>query len=211
MVTVSRVAVSVVFAVFGVPGFCVGSEEGVAQFFYLTAAAESGGNCAAISGSSSAMGCYQMTDGALQDAGFKDETGAWVPNEFGITSDAEFLENPEANYAAMAAYTAANWRALTCDAKGLICDVMPGNFRLDAAALLAGAHILGATGVSRFLDCSMRSSCLSDRAVRANGVGREGLRDIVVRRMELVAAENLDISELIQSDPRGCGVLASCR
>ena len=111
----------------------------------------------------------------------------------------------------MVAYTEANWRALACDAKARICDVMPAGFRLDAAALLTGAHILGATGVRRFLDCGMRSSCLSDKAVDANRVGRERFRDIVVRRMERVAAENLDISELIQTDPRGCGVSAFCR
>ena len=211
MVTVSRVVVGVALAVFGVPGFCAGSEEGVARFFELIAAAESGGNCTATSGSSSAMGCYQMTEGALQDAGFKDETGGWVANEFGITSDEEFLANPQANYAAMVAYTEANWRALACGAKARICDVLPAGFRLDAAALLTGAHILGATGVQRFLDCGMRGSCLSAAAVEANRVGRERFRDIVVRRMALVAGENLDISELTQADPRGCGASASCR
>ena len=208
MVTLIRVLVLVV-ALLGVPDSSVASEEDVGRLLQIVAARESSGNCAAVAKLSTAIGCFQMTDAALQDAGFKDADG-WIPNEYGITSDEEFMANPEANYAAMLEYTKANWRALFCDAKAMICGVV-SDFRLDAAALLAGAHILGAKGISRFLSCDLDPRCLSDKAVEVNRVGRDGLANIVVGRMRDVAAENLDVSELTQDNPRGCDVPGPCQ
>ena len=199
---------------FGVPGSSAASNEDVARFLRMIADRESGGDCTETSTTSTAIGCYQMTDAALKAAGFKDDDG-WVPNEYGITSDEEFLQNPAANYAAMLAYTLDNWRILRCEAKARICDVFgdpPAAFQLDAAGLLAGAHILGARGMRLFLNensCNMGAHCLLDSAVEANGGDRERLRRIVVGRIAEVVSAGLDVSELTQEANCG-GVPVSC-
>ena len=194
----------------GFPGSCIASEADVVRFFELIAAEESGGRCDETSFTSTAMGCYQLTEPALVDAKFKDADGNWVPNEYNITSDEEFLHNPEANYAAMLEYTKSNWRTLTCRARALICEVFP-DLRLDTAALLVGAHILGASGVRRFLECAMEARCISQKAADKNTNGDKArFREIVAGRMAKMAAENLYIPELTMEDPRGCGPAPSC-
>ena len=203
--TLSRVVV--VLVVLGVPGLSGASQQDVERFFELIAHRESSGDCGKQSNSSTAMGCYQLTEAALRQARFKDAAGNWLPNEYNITSKEEFLANPAANYAAMLEYTIENWRLLACSARSQACAL-----GLDRAALLAGAHILGATGIREFLECAPPADarCLRQSAVDSNRVGRNGLRDLVVGRMDEVLRENFDIPELTQEDPRGCGVAASC-
>ena len=202
--TLSRVVV--VLVVLGVPGLSGASQQDVARFFELIAHRESSGDCSAVSGTSTAMGCYQLTEAALKQAQFKDAAGNWL-GKYNITSKEEFLANPTANYEAMLEYTKENWNLLTCSARSQACAL-----GFDRAALLAGAHILGATGIREFLECdpALDARCLRQSAVDFNRLSRNELRDLVVDRMEEVLRENFDIPELTQEDSRDCGVAASC-
>ena len=201
--TLSRVVL--VLVVLGLPGLSGAGQNDVARYFELVAHRESSGDCSEESENSTAMGCYQLTEAALKQANFKDDAGRWVDNEYHITSKAQFLADPEANYAAMLEYTRVNWGLLACSARLRACAV-----GLDPAALLAGAHILGATGIREFLECEPDSyaRCLRQSHVDLNKVGRDGLRDIVVERMEDVLALELDIPELTVKDPQDCGAAA---
>ena len=166
--TLGRIVVGGLVVLFGVPAVCAASPEDVARLFAMIVARESGGDCAAISSTSSAMGCYQLTTAALRDVGWKGENGVWLDNEFGIGSDEEFLQDAAAQYAAMLEYTRSNWRALPPDARGATCRRF-GDFRLDDAGLLTGAHILGVGGINQFIRCGMEPDCLRLAAVQANG------------------------------------------
>ena len=77
--TLSRVVV--VLVVLGVPGLSGASQQDVERFFELIAHRESSGDCGKQSNSSTAMGCYQLTEAALRQARFKDAAGNWLPNE----------------------------------------------------------------------------------------------------------------------------------
>lgn len=150
---------------------------------------ETGGNCFARPAGGSALGCYQMTHAALIDAGLKDARGDWLDNAWGIDSDDEFQRNRRAQDAAMLRYTTNNWLALEPCVRDLIGATVRG-VALDQAALVAGAHLLGVTGLVRFIRCGLHARCLSPQAVALNG-GRRHLREIAIRRM--TAARGLRI------------------
>ena len=193
--TLGRIVVGGLLALLGVPAVCEASPEGVARFVAMIASQESGGLCSETSGTSSAMGCYQMTNAALRDIGWKDRDNEWLENEFGIESDGQFLANEEAQYVAMVEFTKLTWRRLPPDAKAAVCGTFDG-FQLDHAGLLTGAHILGVVGVTEFIRCQMAPDCLRPAAVRANGGNPLVFRNIVVSRIRAVVRLNLDVSEL---------------
>ena len=143
---------------------------------------ETGGDCLARPAGSSALGCYQMTHAALVDAGFKEVGGGWADNPWGIDSDDEFRKNRRAQDAAMLRYTARNWLRLEPCVRDLIGRTV-GGVALDQAALLAGAHLLGTTGVVRFVRCGLRARCIPPAIAAGNG-GGHNLHASALRRMQ---------------------------
>lgn len=162
---------------------------------------ETGGDCRARPAVGSAIGCYQMTRAALVDAGFKDAGGGWLDNAWGIDSDDEFRSNRAAQDAAMLRYTTNNWRQLEPCTRDLIGTTV-GGVALDQAALVAGAHLLGATGLVRFVRCGLREQCISSEVAGGNG-GNRRLRATAIRRMN--AAYGLRVLEST------AGSVSSCR
>ena len=163
---------------------------------------ETGGDCLARPAGGSALGCYQMTRAALVDAGIKDASGHWRDNPWGVDSDDEFRRDRRAQDAAMLRYTARNWLRLEPCVRDLIGETV-GGVALDQAALLAGAHLLGATGVLRFVRCGLHARCLS-REVGAGNGGRHNLRASALRRMQ--AARGLRVLAPSRGTSSRCGL-----
>ena len=154
------------------------------RYLALVEEVETGGDCLARPSGGSALGCYQMTHAALVDAGFKDAGGDWVDNPWGIDSDDEFRRNRPAQDTAMLRFTARNWLRLEPCVGDLIGKTV-GGVALDQAALVAGAHLLGATGVVRFVRCGLHERCISPEVAAGNG-GGHNLRASALRRMNAV-------------------------
>ena len=172
------------------------------RYLDLVEEVETGGDCFARPAGSSAIGCYQMTRAALVDAGFKDAGGGWLDNAWGIDSDNEFQGNRRAQHAAMLRYTAQNWLTLEPCLRDLIGTTV-GGVALDQAALVAGAHLLGATGLLRFVRCGLQARCITPEAAAHNGGGRR-LRAIDVRRMR--AAHGLRVLASTSGSGSPCGL-----
>ena len=152
---------------------------------------ETGGNCFARPTGSSAIGCYQMTSAALMDAGLKDAEGDWLDNPWGIDSDDEFRSNRGAQAAAMLRYTMTNWSRVEPCLRDVIGTNVDG-IALDQGALVAGAHLLGPTGLVRFVRCGLQARCIPSPVANLNGGGHK-LRAHAIRRMS--AASGLRILE----------------
>ena len=152
------------------------------RYLALVQEVETGGDCLARPAGGSALGCYQMTRAALVDAGFKDGGGGWRDNPWGIDSDDEFQRDRRAQDAAMLRYTARNWLRLEPCVRDMIGRTI-GGVALDQAALVAGAHLLGATGIVRFVRCGLHARCLPPGIAAGNG-GRDNLRASALRRMQ---------------------------
>ena len=163
---------------------------------------ETGGNCFARPVAGSAMGCYQMTRAALRDVGLKDAAGDWLDNEWDIDSDEEFQRNRRAQAAAVLHYTTNNWLQLEPCLRDFIGRTV-GGVTLDQGALVAGAHLLGATGLIRFVHCELRASCISPAAAALNG-NRRLLRANAVRRMH--AARGLRVLAARTGSGSRCGL-----
>lgn len=163
---------------------------------------ETGGNCFASPSGSSAIGCYQMTSAALMDAGLKDAEGDWLDNPWGIDSDDEFQGNRHAQAAAMLRYTTANWQRLEPCVRDLIGTTV-GGVALDQGALVAGAHLLGPTGLVRFVRCGLRAHCIPTPVAELNGGGYK-LRAVAIRRMS--AAQGLRVLEWPGGRGGRCGL-----
>ena len=172
------------------------------RYLALVEEVETGGDCLARPAGGSALGCYQMTRAALVDAGFKDAAGRWRDNPWGIDSDDEFRRDRRAQDAAMLRYTARNWLRLEPCVRDLLGRTV-GGVALDQAALVAGAHLLGATGVVRFVRCGLHARCLSREVAAGNG-GRDNLRASALRRMQ--AARGLRVLAPAGGTGSRCGL-----
>ena len=102
-----------------------------------------------------ALGRYQMTDSALKDAGMKDTNGNWT-GKYGVTGDADFLNNPKAQEQAAAEYHRSNYRHLQSNGdlakKGHTIKGINGQITITEAGLLAAAHRQGAFAVHKYLN-----------------------------------------------------------
>ena len=175
------------------------------RYLALVEKVETGGDCLARPVGGSALGCYQLTRAALVDAGLNDAAGGWVDNPWGIDSDDAFQRDRGAQDAAMLRYTAKNWLQLEPCVRDLMGRTV-GGVTLDQAALVAGAHLLGATGVVRFVRCGLHERCVSPRMAARNG-GPRRLRANAVRRM--LAAQGLRV--LASASPAGPGARCALR
>ena len=175
------------------------------RYLALVEGVETGGDCLARPAAGTALGCYQMTRAALVDAGFNDAAGGWLDNPWGIDSDDAFRRDRGAQDAAMLRYTAKNWLDLEPCVRDLMGRTV-GGVALDQAALVAGAHLLGATGLVRFVRCGLHEHCVSPRMAALNG-GPRRLRANAVRRMR--AAQGLRV--LASTSTAGPGARCALR
>ncbi len=175
------------------PTVAVGSDSGVRDYLELAKKHEANQRCAVRPSNSSAIGYYQMTLAALRDIGLKDDSGNWIENAWGITSDEEFQCNHAANDEAMKRYTENNWSRLDDEVKDRIGRSAYGVV-IDAASLLAGAHFLGAGGLNDFIECGMHVTCISESVVQTNGGDRATIHRKLIRRMK--ESVGLNVSEL---------------
>ena len=179
-----------------------GSGADFPRYLEMLEEIETGGDCLASPTGSSAIGCYQMTSAALMDAGFKDADGDWLNNPWGIDSDDEFRSNRHAQTAAMLRYTTTNWRRVEPCLRDVIGKTV-GGIALDQGALVAGAHLLGPTGLVRFVRCGLQAHCIPPPVANLNGGGHK-LRAIAIRRMS--AAQGLRVLESPGGTRSRCGL-----
>jgi hypothetical protein len=87
-------------------------------------------------------GLYQMGTPALQDAGYKNSSGAWTGKD-GINSQADFLANAQAQTNAITAYHQAAWNAITANGLDAYIGQSVNGIPITASGLVAGYHLLG--------------------------------------------------------------------
>ena len=102
----------------------------------------------------------------------------------------------------MLRYTARNWLRLEPCVRDLVGRTV-GGVALDQAALVAGAHLLGATGVVRFVRCGLHARCIPPEIGVGNG-GRRNLRASALRRMH--AARGLRVLAPAAGAGSRCGL-----
>jgi hypothetical protein len=135
-----------------------------AAFTHLIARLESGGAGRTDAGygarnpSSGALGRYQLLPVALRDIGWQDAAGQWtaVAAAQGVRADSEFLGNPAAQEAAMAAFlrrseTLLDRNGSLAHAGRTIAGLDGFAVPLTEAGLVAAAHRSGAGSVARYL------------------------------------------------------------
>ncbi len=108
--------------------------------------------------SSGALGRYQFLPQALQDLGWQDASGAWTAAaaRHGVSTDEQFLANPQAQEAAMTAYLARAEQQLSrngalAQAGGAVTGLDGQAVPVTEAGLIAAAHRRGAGSVARYL------------------------------------------------------------
>ncbi len=177
-----------------VPGLAVaGSCEG--RWSDHVAMHETGGcgggkHCHATNPRSTAIGCHQLTSAALQDIGWQNRAGNWLPNPYGIRSNAGFASSIAAQDAALGSFTALNWSRISTGTKSLIGTEHSG-IRITEGGLLSAAHFLGPAGLDSFVECGMRPDCISEEAAASNGGRERAFRSAMNR---LAAGSSVDVS-----------------
>jgi hypothetical protein len=114
-----------------------------------------------------ALGRYQMTPVAMQEAGMFDHYGNWT-GKYGVHSQAEFLANPDAQEKALTDYLDDNERQLRANGAfthiGETIDGLKARFPVTRAGIMAAAHREGAPAAADYLD-----------RVHAHGLSSKGL------------------------------------
>lgn len=114
------------------------------DFLDALAMRESSNNYAAVN-QFNYLGRYQLGSMALKDAGFQDENGLWTEraNSYGIFSQQDFLQSPEGQDAAVAAYHGKLCRYISVyDLDEYLGDVYC-DVEVTASGLLAACHLVG--------------------------------------------------------------------
>jgi hypothetical protein len=103
----------------------------------------------AVNQSTDALGAFQLTPAALQDAGFQNADGSWTAQAqaMGVNSQASFLSNPSAQLAADNAYNAKNVQYM---GNGWDGQTVNGS-TLDSGNLAYCSEALGAGGCKQYL------------------------------------------------------------
>lgn len=99
------------------------------------------------------MGRYQMGGEALEEAGFKDAEGNWteLANSYGIYSSEDFLNCPEGQDYAIAAYHKVVCRYIRAyDLERYIGTTYCG-VKVTRSGLLAGCHLVGIGSMKKAL------------------------------------------------------------
>ncbi len=108
--------------------------------------------------SSGALGRYQFVPVALRDIGWQDSHGRWTAEAArnGVTSEADFLNNPDAQETAMSAYLSRievllERNGATTQMGNTVAGMDGTAVPLTRAGLVAAAHRRGAGSVARYL------------------------------------------------------------
>ena len=136
-----------------------------------------------------AWGRYQMTPGALIDAGIVDpNTEKWtgpLARQLGIRSEQDFLNNPLAQEMAIEAYLKRTERALRNKGVtahiGRTIDGIKGDITVTESGLLAAAHRRGAGNVALYLDHLKRHNWISDPSTFPMGDFRDKFLHVETR------------------------------
>ena len=91
------------------------------------------------------LGRYQMGTSALQDAGFKDSSGAWnsTANSYGVYSDVDFLNNPTCQDAAIKNYHTKVCGYIRSYGMDSYIGTMYCGVEVTQSGLLAACHLVG--------------------------------------------------------------------
>lgn len=87
-------------------------------------------------------GLYQMGSLAMQDAGYQTASGAWTGRD-GITSQASFLANAQAQTNAVTAYNTRAWTTIQHYGLDSYVGQTVNGVQITKSGLLAGYHLLG--------------------------------------------------------------------
>lgn len=128
---------------------------------YLTALSkqESSGHNTVVNGYGY-LGLYQMGEAALTDAGYykadntpstNDWKGTWTGKN-GINSKAEFLANPATQTQAITDYNHVQWGYIVHLGLAPYVGQTIGGIVMTESGMLAGAHLVGAGGLKKFLE-----------------------------------------------------------
>jgi hypothetical protein len=103
----------------------------------------------AVNSSTNALGAFQLTPAALQDAGFQNPDGSWTAQAqaMGVTNQASFLSNPAAQVAADNAYNAKNVSYMGSSWQGQTVN----GTTLNSGNLAYCSEALGAGGCKQYL------------------------------------------------------------
>ena len=99
------------------------------------------------------MGRYQMGGEALQEAGFKNEDGAWtaLANSYGIYSKEDFLNCPEGQDYAIAAYHKVVCRYIRAYGLEKYIGTTYCGVKVTRSGLLAACHLVGIGSMKKAL------------------------------------------------------------
>ena len=128
------------------------AEKGYDEFLDALGFRESTDNYALVN-SYGYMGRYQMGGEALEEAGFKDAEGNWteLANSYGIYSSEDFLNCPEGQDYAIAAYHKVVCRYIRAyDLEQYIGTKYCG-VKVTRSGLLAGCHLVGIGSMKKAL------------------------------------------------------------
>lgn len=112
-----------------------------ADFLHALAQKESSMNQYAVNQYGYA-GLYQMGSLALQDAGYKNASGGWTGKD-GITSQAGYLADAQAQTNAVTAYYAKAWNTIKYYGLDSYVGQTVNGVQITQSGLLAGYHLLG--------------------------------------------------------------------
>lgn len=106
------------------------------------------------------VGLFQMSEGALQDAGYykgdaTKKTNDWIgafTGKDGINSIADLKTNPDAQVAAVVAYQAAQWNTIQILGLDKAIGQTINGVPITKSGLLAGAHLVGVGGLKQFIN-----------------------------------------------------------
>jgi hypothetical protein len=117
------------------------------------------------------LGAFQLSTAALEDAGYKDSSGNWtaLAASQGVTSDASFLANQDAQVSADDAYNAANVSYMS-NYSSLLGTTDAAGTTLTSGALAYCSESLGAGGCESYLSTgNIPAADLADNPSWQNG------------------------------------------
>ncbi len=105
------------------------------------------------------LGKYQMGEQALTEAGYYKKTSKEYNNDWtgtftgkdGVFSETDFLNNKIAQENAQTVYQKAQWKQLQANGSTKYIGQTINGIKITQSALLGGAHLVGSSGVHKFL------------------------------------------------------------
>jgi hypothetical protein len=157
------------------------------RFRDKVAAPESGAAGYQARNDQGALGRYQLTPRALRGIGWKRDDGSWT-GRFGITSDEEFLANPEAQEHALAEFLERTRKEAVAEGLfarlGKTIDGIVAPSEITEAGIMAAAHRMGARNLREYLEHIESTGWRSDPTIFPEGEEGKKYRAIETRLRE---------------------------